>query len=235
VLSGFSSELALVELDDGSGAYIDTYGHVALRPEYPDFQPFSDGLAVFRTKGSDEGDPVFGYFDPEGESVIPAQFAEAESFHDGLARVTLPGEDGEQAYIDKTGGVVFKSSDKLLFSDGLAAVEQDDSQEDGGDSTFVFVDRQGKDALKVAGYNWILSFSQGRALVSKKNRKLGFIDKKGVEVIKADLKDANSFSEGLAAVLVGRKVGFIDLSGKMVISPRFGTPARKMGKGGDGW
>jgi len=49
----------------------------------------------------------------------------------------------------------------------------------------------------------------------------GFIDATGKLVIAATFQKAYPFSDGLAAVQVGRRWGFIDSKGRMVIEPRF--------------
>lgn len=65
-----------------------------------------------------------------------------------------------------------------------------------------------------------------------KGRKLGFIDNKGHEAIRPQFSDyANvqyfpdlpRFSEGLAAVSENGRYGYIDCSGKFVISPKFSS------------
>ena len=60
------------------------------------------------------------------------------------------------------------------------------------------------------------TFSEG--LASKKlNKKWGFIDKAGNEVIPFKYDNANDFSEGLASVKLNGKWGFIEKTGKEVI------------------
>jgi hypothetical protein len=46
---------------------------------------FSEGFVRF-TNGS-----TYGYMDRNGDKLIPAQFQEAEDFHDGLAKVKQNG------------------------------------------------------------------------------------------------------------------------------------------------
>jgi hypothetical protein len=60
----------------------------------------------------------------------------------------------------------------------------------------------------------------------------GFIDKAGKEVLSIPYEDFTRYSEGLAAVMVDGKVGFIDLAGKMAIQPRFSAALPAMGPDG---
>jgi hypothetical protein len=56
---------------------------------------------------------------------------------------------------------------------------------------------------------------------AKKNGKWGFLNSSGTFVIAPQFNWASHFSEGLAAVMVGKKFGFIDESGRLVIQPLY--------------
>jgi hypothetical protein len=65
------------------------------------------------------------------------------------------------------------------------------------------------------------NFSDGLALVIKEGRSV-FINVKGEIIISGYAgRDMQSFSEGLAAIRINNKWGFIDTTGKFVIDPRF--------------
>ena len=51
--------------------------------------------------------------------------------------------------------------------------------------------------------------------------KWGYLDKSGRAVIAAKYKFAQSFHDGLAAVLLDNKIGYIDHSGQFIIKPQF--------------
>ena len=72
------------------------------------------------------------------------------------------------------------------------------------------------------------SFSEGLAPVrlpyNDDRRQVGYVDTAGNVVIAKGLLAGESFSEGLAAVIVGdedRRRGYIDRTGKVVVAPRF--------------
>src|SRR5262249_16943380 len=51
--------------------------------------------------------------------------------------------------------------------------------------------------------------------------KMGYCDRSWNLVIQPQFEDADTFSEGLAAVRMGGKYGYIDTTGTMVIEPQF--------------
>ena len=65
----------------------------AIKPQFDDAMPFSEGLA--RVAIGDR----WGYIDKSGEYVINLQFDDAKSFEDGLACVKI---DGKYGYISKS-------------------------------------------------------------------------------------------------------------------------------------
>lgn len=65
-------------------------------------------------------------------------------------------------------------------------------------------------------YESVYYFYDGLSRVSM-NKKYGFVDSTGKEVIPLKYESASSFSEGLAAVKLNGKTGFIDKKGKTVV------------------
>jgi len=87
----FSTQGIAPVVDEKGWAYIDLQGQVLLRPfvfdNGPD--PFSEGLARFVEQGR------MGFFNKQGQVVIPARFTFAEPFVNGLAAFC---EDCEKRY-----------------------------------------------------------------------------------------------------------------------------------------
>ena len=106
--------------------------------------PFSGGLA--RYYEWDTG--LYGYLNTKGEKVIPAQYAPAFHFSDGVARVK--DTDGEFHFIDETGNVIREMEwcvDNLSeFGEGMAAYE---GYMENGDYFVGFVDKQGQPAITI--------------------------------------------------------------------------------------
>ena len=70
-------------------------------------------------------DNKYGFMDSDCQMVVPAQYAEAFDFTDGLAAVKIGQKWG---YIDRSGAVVIPAqfAGAFHFSDGLASVRLDE-------------------------------------------------------------------------------------------------------------
>ena len=79
-------------------------------------------------------------------------------------------------------------------------------------------------------YDWKDEYYEGLAMV-KLDKKYGFIDKTGKEVIPIKYDNAWGFSEGLANVRLNNKWGFIDKTGKEVIPIKYNYADRFSGSG----
>lgn len=178
-----------------------------------------------------------GYIDKTGKEVIKlgSSYHFPRSFSEGLAAVTIVerDKDGEIrqkiAYIDKTGQLVIKpefedsdneeSEGAKTFSEGLAAValKKGDFYKHG------YINKTGKVVIPLQ-YDEVHSFSEGLAVVATLNEgdwQFAFINKKGEKVFEhPQLSSAEGFSEGLAAVRIGNKWGYISKSG-IAIEPQF--------------
>jgi hypothetical protein len=85
------------------------------------------GSGLYRAKAGD----LWGYIDRTGTMIIPARYADAAPFSEGLAYVQsiLPA-GSQQSFINTKGDVVFELPDSLIvgpgmtFSEGLLPVSQ---------------------------------------------------------------------------------------------------------------
>jgi WG containing repeat len=155
-------------------------------------------------------------------------------------------QDGKWGYIDKTGKVTISPQFYYAndFHEGVAWIEPfavlDISVRGVHAIRLQLIDESGKVcAPKI--YSSALPFYEGLALATVPGEHgAGYIDITGKFVIAQDdsLQWAGSFSEGLAAIKQGGKIGFIDKTGKTVIVPQFsevyryreGLAAVKQGK-----
>lgn len=155
----------------------------------------------------------YGFLNKKGEIVIPAKFTNAGEFHEGLCRIEI---DGKYGFIDSIGNFAimptFNEPDD--FSEGLSKVV-------GG-----YIDKKGTKVID--SYENSRAFYNGYAITTSKlnmETSYGFIDKKGNYIIKSTeelfFENAKNFSNGLAAVKIKGKWGYINTLGEIVIEPIF--------------
>ncbi|NLU77409.1 hypothetical protein HCA58_03180 [Micromonospora sp. HNM0581] len=169
----------------------------------------------------DGGQDLWGYADAEGEMLVPARYAEAQPFRDGLAWVREPQTD-RWSLINLAGETVLEPAYLAArpFSDGLAWVVRDDSG-------WHAVDATGAVAVP-PGFADVRPFHKGVAVVRREG--WGAVDRTGRIVVPtryhgfhttlSDGHQVDGFTEeGLAVVdLAGRK-GVVDRSGQVVVAP----------------
>lgn len=114
------------------------------------------------------------------------------------------------------------------YSDGLIHVEKFD--EEGIDKCHEYLDIQGNVVISLGKkYLECGDFSEGLAWVVGEEDKIGYINKKGEEVIPCQYEypqdyAPQSFKEGLAALWQGDYLGYIDKDGNEVIPAQYEVP-----------
>ncbi len=151
-------------------------------------------------------DCQWGYIDTAGLVNVPAQYAFARDFVNGVGIVEC---DGKWGMVNRKAEVVLPcryDGVQFLENTGNRIVRIYIQQPKYG-----LIDTLGRLTVS-AIYDEIGSFREGRLAV-KRNGMWGFVDRDGLEVIPCRFRDAQSFSEGRAAVKLGRFWGYIDKLG----------------------
>lgn len=232
---GFSDDRALVRLENGDLAIIDSRGQVVndlksverLVPSN-DYSQFNDGLAIvyIASERKQTLDELFmgyiageyKYLDKTGRIVRPdlSVLVVGESFwrprplNDGR-RLHHDNKTREYGFLDGDGNTAIsiqypKAHD---FSEGLAAV----AIKRGDEYLWGFIDPAGNWVIEPMFSNEPQDFHEGFAVVKKKNQKYVFINKKGT-VCSDEYDAAFRFFNGLAmTIAVGARNGqFINTS-----------------------
>jgi hypothetical protein len=209
----FSEGLAPVRSGETFG-YIDPTGRMVLVPAYSPagrglHRPFSNGLAVVR-----KGD-LQGYIDRSGALTIPARFDWADDFSEGLAS-TCDRRGCE--YVGRDGAPVL--SPGLMggerFHGGVAGVSAGMGM--GRGRMVLFSLHRGR---LPGEYEAIGNLSQGLIPVALAGA-WGYVDERGVPVIRLLHAWAGDFAEGLAPVKDGSgRCGYIDREGRIAIPVRY--------------
>ena len=204
----FHDGLAVVIANNKRG-FIDKTGELVIPAIYNvTSDAFDEGYGIALQ------DKKLGYIDTEGNFAIEPQYDSANLFSEGLAAVKKD-KGGKVGYIDRSGQMVidYTFDEASDFSEGLAFVTVNGMK--------FFIDSQGKLKLRIADYEKVGNFHDGRALV-KKNGKWGAIDCEGNVVIPFEYSDFQSgaysgFQEGSLAVKKGDRWGVIDVDGNEII------------------
>jgi hypothetical protein len=129
----------------------------------------------------------------------------------------LPVKSEEKwGYIDGAGKYVINPQFKeaYLFSDNLGLVKSQDDK-------YGYIGEDGKFIINPV-YKYATSFSEGLAFVTPENGFPTCIDKHGeTKFVLTDVESVCILNEGLAAVCIKDKWGFIDNTGKIIINPQF--------------
>jgi hypothetical protein len=211
--------------------YIDRDGDLAIPFQYDLAEPFIEGLAIVRYRGSS------GFIDLSGKWVIPPVFEGLGPFAGDLAPAKRGGKYG---YINRSGQFVippsFESASSFRYG-LLAKVEINNS--------IGYIDCTGKLVIP-ACYKFAEMFQEGFAVVCDPENypDKWFIDESGARRF-GPFPRADSFSEEWAAVVDKRGCRYIDASGKTVLHlPKkiFGhrfreglAPAEDQSKGEEPW
>lgn len=222
----------------GQTRFIDTAGKSVALPPFDRVGEFSEGLAAVNVGEKRESNlgllmepGRWGYIEHAGKRVIPLRFTAADAFREGLAAVR--GKDGS-GFVDHRGKLAIRAEfdTSAHFSGGIARLSLH--------GHIRYIDKAGHVLPTPAlDDNAGGDFSDGLAAVSVGGQ-WGYIDATGKLVIAAQFIDAKDFGSGLAAVQLpidratetpckeeqsswtsGKKFGYIDRTGTLVVPPRF--------------
>lgn len=177
---------------------------------------FSGGRALVSKDGK------YGYLNTSGNPVIELKYNQGRDFADGCALVL---DNDTYQFIDPIGNVISTLngySDFEDYSEGLIGAHKG--------KKCGFLTKFGKEAVPF-NFTSVYKFNEGLAFV-KKGKKQMFIDMTGSMVfeLKGEEKYAAIFSNGLAAIEINDKEGYVNRQGKIVIPCQYDV-ARDFYKG----
>ena len=204
----FTEGLAVVNiggLKEGKWGFIDKEGKVIIEPKFDIAWPFSNGVAEVKANG------LYLHIDKSGKTV---KIEWAERFPEGL----YPVKYTKWGYLDKSGKIVIDPNFDMAFrfSKGIAVVVVD--------GKWGFINPSGDFVIEpgFAEIDFAHKFCEGLSRVGIDDDgdmddymddmaidRWGYIDKTGKLIIDIRYKKAYDFSEGVAAVMVDGKWGYI--------------------------
>lgn len=174
--------------------FIDKRGQIAIEPKYEQVSAFSEGISLVKMNDK------WGAIDPSGRILIEPQYDDIKNFSNGLAAMS---KNGRWGFVNKYGAVVVPPTYSRVgqFSDGIAAVKTPQGK-------LAFINSSGTIILKTR-----FNFVDEMLIMDTYRFECG-----GPPAV---FDYEPRFSEGLCPVSIGDKWGFIDISGKTVIFPKF--------------
>jgi hypothetical protein len=212
---------------DGKVGFVNQYGEFVIPLEFDSASYFfCEGLARVG-RGCNATGWEYGFIDMTGELVIPYMFSSADCFHNGVARATIRGKTG---IIDTTGQVVVPFEYTSIggwgnwgrpFTDGLAVARIGDWST--GRAGVIDITGNIIIPFEFSG----ISIQEGGLIYARQGEgstvRAGILNRHGEVVVPFEYGHIESFHEGLAAVSIDGKVGFIDESGELVIPLQHGS------------
>lgn len=219
--------------------FIDNKGKVTLFPEY------STIVWTENDFGSAIKDGKIGFIDRKGKVVIPFNYDMTTFFYNGYAVVrngtsySVINEKGDNLissnkvlfppfkdlnipFITDSGQAIM-SREKIIKSDyykSLISADNEYIKAIKNNNIYGLMNSSGKIVIPFE-YEKIKFLNLQSLIPAKKNGKWGYIDIKNREIINFKYDEVNFFSEDLAAVVMDKKVGFINKKGDIVINPKF--------------
>lgn len=213
MVKGLSQEVRLMVDSNRTEAprwgFVDTLGHWVIPPEYDYVRDFDKGQAV-AVKAS-----KWGVIDSLNAVVIDFQYASISDYY-GKWRISQPSQ--QTLLFNQRGWEIFSAAynGRGNFAEGFCRVRQRDR--------WGYINQEGEE---VAPFQFAdaRDFSGGLAAVNYQG-KWGFIDTSGTIVINTaklgiPIDTVSNFHDGLCWFRSGRKYGFINREGAIVIPPKY--------------
>lgn len=211
--------VSVVKSSDGKAVVVDREGKELAGP-FDALGELHDGRMVYRTgEYTDSTTAAYGYVDEKGSTVIPAVYASASDFSEGLAFVAP--RDSSLRAIDRDGKVVFTVPDAVtvnVFMGGYAQASDISGR-------VWLLDREGErldfpDTVSSAGFV-AEGFIVGR--VGDVRRLYKVKDKTISRVEELDNFSLQSFDARLQLAIVksGDNYGLASVSGEYVVNPQY--------------
>jgi hypothetical protein len=209
--------------DGDKRGLISATGEIIVKLRYSSIGSFDGGLAcVYDSK-------LYGYIDRDGNQVIPPFFEDARGFSEGVAAVKLNGAWG---YINPDASTAIPM--RFFCGRAMAGPFRQGRARVARDGKWGHINRD-VEFVTEPRFDMAYEFSEGMATVIL-DKRTGYVNLQGELAVSATYLWGRRFSDGVAAVKFGTgearrsiadasEVGFIDPTGKFVITPRFFSAA----------
>jgi hypothetical protein len=210
---GFADGLAPVWVEPQRCGYIDTTGLMIIEPRFKYCRPFSHGVAAVQVATG------WTFIRRSGTPITSYVFDEVGGFAEDRGPVRV---DNMWGYIDGTGNFVISLQYRLAwgFYQGRAIVYQADEAQWPDEVRCTIIDTLGGVVSRPDGGDCRGS-SESVMVLRGKESKYAYVRADGTLMTPFKYEWAEPFVNGLAAVRLDGRIGFIDPEGRIAIPLRF--------------
>ncbi len=215
-IENFAGGLALFAEQSEHGlryGYLDREGKQAIPPRFAEAGIFSEGLAAV-SEGA-----VRGWIGSDGNFriVLPREAISYGGFHDGLAIISY--SEADHRVIDSSGEEIYATSQRLAWRVGDGRIGAYSLSR--GNYSYLAMPPGALSDLH-GPFDYALPFAEGLAVVKPAGAALMTYLKANSRFLGSPrFRQARPFSEGLAAVMLDARWGYLDADGHLAIPPRF--------------
>lgn len=204
----FHEDAAIVSKENKIG-FLDSSGKEITPLKYDKVWPFDNGRAVVYMKGKGKGK---GLVDYSGKEITPLKYHDILNFENGRAIVQI---DYNYGLIDYSGKEVVPVSDGYWIIDRIRSTYVAEKSEKYG-----LIDQNGNPLTE---FKYDRIWASENVFLFEIDGKEGLINTKGQVITSKLYDDIDEFSEGVAAVINGNGVGYIDESANEIIPTKYNS------------
>jgi len=197
----------LFQAENGLWGYRGYLGQISIEPQFQKARSFQENLAAVQKNGQ------WGYINPKGAYVIKPLYQSALSFQGGYAKVALNERWG---IVNSTGKVTIKPQYEQLFLVIGLGQQKTHLVKALKNGMYALLDKTSGKQLSPFQYKAVATYMKyDRLVVESKNKKFGFVNENGEEVVVCKYDKVENFdATGRALAYTNNKKIYIDRQGK---------------------
>ncbi|OJJ20881.1 hypothetical protein BKI52_09890 [marine bacterium AO1-C] len=197
----------LFQAENGLWGYRGYLGQTVIQPQFQKARSFQENVAAVQKNGQ------WGYINAQGAYVVKPLYQNALSFQDGYAKVAMNSQWG---LLNSAGKVTITPKYEQLFLVIGLGRKKTSLAKALKDGLYALVDKTNGKQLSPFQYKAVATYMKyGRLVVESKDKKFGFVNNSGQEIVACKYEKVENFdASGKALVHLNNKKIYIDRQGK---------------------